>query len=234
MEGNTPERDQLQELTYMIRHGTSPTSKAERCASEPLLENNEGRHERPKHAVVRNRSGNRIERPSTPSPLKSSSPISPSRKHIQIADSTIQPLHANTWCVGMRWVLLGIVIGSSLTGISQSVSMPRACSGVPNEAHFTHHGDMTPGVHPPEQLLMAVQTSSMLAKAHSEIQANEGNDRHAQATGDKSISKPKQKVLPTKPLILNFTNLPPPPVLGANDTFAACLLIKDDNHWRKY
>jgi hypothetical protein len=45
------------------------------------------------------------------------------------------------------------------------------------------------------------------------------------------LGKRQKKTLRPEPLVQNFTDLPPPPELGANDAFAACLLIKDDNFW---
>jgi hypothetical protein len=166
----------------MIRHGT-----------EPLLENNDDRHkqQRPnKPAVLRNRSFDGTER-STLAPLKSSSSVSPSRRPIPVTDATIHPHQANTYTgrIRMLWVTLGILMGSSLTGIFQSINMPGPCSS----ESLSTHGDMTLGVNPPEQVLKALQTE-----------------------------------------IHNFTYLPPPPQLGGKDSFAACLLIKDDNHWREY
>jgi len=62
--------------------------------------------------------------------------------------------------------------------------------------------------------------------------------KQTQAERIREIQKEKRRQITTLPVQDTtdespFMNLPPPPTIGNNDkdSFAACLLIKDDNHW---
>lgn len=57
-----------------------------------------------------------------------------------------------------------------------------------------------------------------------------GTSTDANNTAIKSAPKTQTQIypLPGDPV---FDNVPPPPTLDENEDFAACLLIKDDNHW---
>ncbi|CAB9505165.1 expressed unknown protein [Seminavis robusta] len=147
-------------------------------------------------------------------------------------------LNNNSWLAVSRWILLGIMIGSSATAIFQSISMPAFCiggssAGIPDPEAASALHPMTKTTTTTASTTAAKKKTTTTTKTTTGSSGKKGDtaNKSSSTKKDSSKPKPKKKVL-VEPEIQNFTDLSPPPVLDPkNDTFAACLLIKDDNHW---
>lgn len=126
----------------------------------------------------------------------------------------------------IRWMLLGIMVGSTATGILQSLHLPSVCINL-------HVGD-NENVHPLEQM----QHDRLKAKKQKKRQKKQIMINYTVPTGATageasggSQTTHDQAGNEASPDGSPFFNLPPPPTLLHNESFSACLLIKDDNHW---
>lgn len=125
-----------------------------------------------------------------------------------------------------RWMLLGIMIGSTATAMLQSLHLPSVCINL-------HVGD-TEDFHPLEQmhrdLLKARNQKKRRKKQIAVNHTAEAGAAADEASGERQTSNGRagNEASPDAP---PFLNLPPPPTLLHNESFSACLLIKDDNHW---
>lgn len=171
------------------------------------------------------------------SPARSDASRSPSKKMGIHRTRSVNNSNSSSVLGIMRWVLLGIMIGSCGTGFLQSMAsmnMEAHCLNGNNNA-----GDRQlpannktlltpPVVHPLEQMKLSKARSkagkdAMVSRIKESLAAKNAtlND------SNKNITPPILEAEEEAP----FVNLPPPPTLNKDESFAACLVIKDDNHW---
>ena len=173
------------------------------------------------------------------SPARSDASRSPPKKIGMHRTRSVNNSNSSSVLGIMRWVLLGIMIGSCGTGFLQSMAsmnMETHClnenrnAGGSQSSHSANNMTLLtpPVVHPLEQMRLskAISTTgkeTMVSRIRESFTAKNAtlNDRN------KNITPPIIEADEEAP----FVNLPPPPTLNQDESFAACLVIKDDNHW---
>jgi len=138
----------------------------------------------------------------------------------------------------LRWILFGFGVGTAATALFQSVNMPR----IRVELEFEDAPHLGGGIRKSSFVIGGGSGSGASTNTDDAVQVEEERQAIAQAllaqgkVADKKellaeTTNATTKVLEDDDNEFDFSDPGPPPALDKGEAFAACILIKDDNHW---